>query len=807
MSAKSFNSFFPKSEDMPSSILAPSNFGSLADDIQFHRELTNQNNIERNIYFDTSGIIDMLTGLSGLLQGGKINWSVYHRPSTIVNALAYRNWLGAIYLLPPHTEELIRQIQENERLFPNYPAKSLKVDEEEFWAELDLKVQDFKEAIDNPQAMEKWVDELKSESTDFFKGVYLSSSDGFWKARYKYLKDKGILNLSDEGNYPLGDITEKPLFKRLHKRLNEKRNKNWNNYLDAIALCQLDEKLKQFNKNRANGRPATLPLFFSDQPHILDAVEDFSRSPDQDGHYSFTYRSENSENANFLIVRNSGFFTIDGIFNAILQVDPKEKLEDFLSALEQLPSNESNYSGKKILPNLVGKNIVKNIRDDLHEPSKEKIFLEFFNRWWARGGYEELQYVLKDNSLEEDREIIDQQIQEYIEHERKRLNEEFSAYSDRISIIRSTWQQFNGLPEFIESNFSETNENLNIFKELGTRFSFTEKVCKEIQVLMDRMFWAIKTRGEDNSIELESAEAEVVTDLLVGLFEEAKTEKEKHDKLDRLAKSLGILWVFEKYEPISKVCKVIRKQFAANDTNNDLYPSATIALIHAASLLKGREKDEQATLNILNCVETKFGQKNYKIWIGLSYLYFLLWDQRVDSHRFPEVMINRKETRQEQKDSQYLQKALEYSEKAVLWLEERRKEAVEPKKQINRQRKYYYALNVYLYLKTYQCSSDEFIELIHYVDKFEQIARNADYWDDARFSDTLSRYFFRLALLSENREEYKLYIQEARLNNQSAINSSKRIKKPYLTLSRILREAEIKGPSYLKILRARRERY
>ena len=106
-------------------ILDLKNVASLGQDIKFQRELGYSPYLKKQIYFDTSGVIDMLLGIDGLFQGQKIQWWSYKRPSTLVFALAYKNWLGSIHTLSPHTQELISIINNNKILFKEYPSKDI----------------------------------------------------------------------------------------------------------------------------------------------------------------------------------------------------------------------------------------------------------------------------------------------------------------------------------------------------------------------------------------------------------------------------------------------------------------------------------------------------------------------------------------------------------------------------------------------------------------------------------------------------------------------------------------------------------
>lgn len=752
----------------------------LINDIRLQKELKGKPEIEKQIYFDTSGAIDMLTGMHGMIDRGRINQRYYDRLTTLVYALAYKHWLGEIYTLPPHSEELFNKIKNNQYRFPDQPADKFESLEKEFWADRKLKIDQFQADLADEKKREHWIELLKEESVDLFKGVYLTDRTSFWKRRYKYLvKEAEILRFSSDMDYRLGDLTQSKLFTPLLKYLNSKREKSSNNYIDAIVLCMLDKKLEQFKSDKTN----QLPLFFSDQEHILEAVSHFSKQSEIFGRRPFVYEGETG---NYLIVRNANFFIIEGLFNAIQKHSSPAALESYERVLESLQEWLLGVKSRSEDPE-AGAEQAEMIKIDFREQSAAKFFLEFFDRWWDKQGFEELKQVVVSSYLEENRSQIEKQIADYIEEERDRINKQFEGYEGRIMIIRKTWNHFDLLPKFVRDNFAPTGGGFDIFKEFGPRFSYTEKVCEATQDLADRIFDAVFRNDKD---ELGHAEAEVVTNLINGLFGRSQTNEEKDKKLDQLAIALAIFWVFEFFDLICEVCQIIRKQYEQDDSNDDMYPSPSIALMHAAAVIQGRSKDQKLVERILKCVNRKFGEK-YNVWIGLSYINYLRWNDKADSFKFPE-RLSPEEIRFN-RETPYLTEALKYSKKAVDYLEDRRKDPREGSKIKHRQRKYYYALNNYIFFQTICAPAIEFEteEMSGYAEKLEDSSRNPDYWQADRFPDTLSRYFFRRAFLAAARkEEYAQLLSEAIRYNEMAIKGTTKEKNIYFVLRRQLMELQ-----------------
>jgi hypothetical protein len=766
------------------SILKIHNINQITDDIQLHNAIQKEPLLKTELYFDTSSIIKMLVGMGGLFKGvSKINWDDFHSHSTIVHALAYNNRLGPIHTLPPHTAELLSKIQAKTPPLEEWkPDKYIK-QQQEFWVELDTKFLKLEQDRADFWTSLDWVADLKAQSVDFFRGVYCGADQAFWKYRYKNLREKDIIRFLTETDYNLGDMQKSPLFAPLLRYLNEKRReRSSNNYIDTISLCLLDEKLRQFQLQQSSEGVKALPLFFSDQEHILDAVLEFSQKPDREGRRPFIYKA--TTDLEYCIVRDANFFIITGIFHAIKNPEPNEDLKvfsdtliNYVNAIKDSSNNPSGLSSRQDIAQEFQKTQV-----DLEARSEEKILLEFFDRWWLLEGFEELKKVLDETHLNKNRLAIDEKVLSFVENERKRLDDTFSGYHDSIDIIRKAWRGLHSLHDFIKTNFSDDKNSIDIYKEIGPRFAFPEQICEDVQSHIDRIF---ESAEADAIGTLEDIKGEVVTDLISGLFDKASTIEEETNKINRLGRALAVLWIFEKYDLIYNVCNVVRKQYeATHKKSGDKYPCPTIAFLHAAAQFLGRTKDEEAALRIIDCVRGKYD--NYKIWVSFSYLYYLLWDCSADNFDFPELSTENTQTSNIY-NRQYLEYASEYSRRAIEWLEERRKDPEQKRKQKYRQRIYYYALNNYIFFQTITASSIDFLKLNPLVDKLAQSSRNLDYWQEDRFSDTLSRYYRRMAFLHPQ-AAYNHYLLTAYEFNVNAIKFSKRQKNLYKTLQLQLNE-------------------
>ena len=759
-----------------------------ANGMHFWKVLQKNKNIKTKIYFDSAGAVDMLTGTFSVFKGNTFQRNLYERPSNLVYALAYRKWLGEIYMLPPHTEELIDTLYFNERVFPQNTTKENQLQNQELWYKL-LKTRDLsglQQLIRNGKKIDKEIiNEIQRHPYHIFIGLYLTAGKNYWKYRYKHLvKDKQILCFSHDTDYNHGDVTNTILFKKVNSLLNEKRARTANNYVDAISLCLLDEKLRNA---QSTSEQAIVPLFFSNQEHILQTVNELSELKDeQTGHRYFMYFDKES-GGYFPIVRKASLFIIEGFVNAMRNnnndeaiIELEKVLNNILEGVKELETEKRNVNDFHLM------------NEQYLEPNiHERVMLEFFDRWWKDNGADEIIKTLELQAAEELTDL-DKSINDQIEEDRERLGRKIKGFGSRIQLIRNAWHAFIGLDKSIAKNYIRPHATADAYNEFGPRFNFSESVCTKIQNWIDRAINAVA--GHDLE-ELKTVEAETVSDLVDGLFEQPTDSTYTSDnQLDQLAASIGFFYFFEKYEVVKDACEIIRLRYA--DTK-DKYPSPSIALIHAASGFRGKRSPvdmdlaEKKALRIIDCVKGK-AENNYKIWIALSYAYNILWEHRIKGYKFRELQQPKNYCELlKSKGVEYINEAIRYSQKAVYFLEELFKNESDSGKLIRRKQKYYYALNNYLFFNLFYTTPEVFIKLESYKDKLEEVSYNSDYYQEDKFSDTLARYYFRSAILANNKQYFEIDLLDAEdYNERSRQHKPKEL---YKSLEKMLRRAKIDG--------------
>lgn len=756
----------------------------------------------QQVYFDTSSIIDLLQGLEGMFKGYRFNSKWYKSSSTLVNALAYSNWLDRIYTLPPHTDEVVKKIRFDKRIFPDKPSSEAQQFQEDFWGSLDLKI--LKKGS-NPQITinQEWAKTLGEEYDDLFKGTYLIKNKAFWKNRYHYLvKQKEILRFSADADYEYNTnkLTQKPLFKLLltHLKKNSHQGeRSSNNYIDALALSILHERVVLANQQKG---ARLIPLFFSDQERILKTVKELSKHQDSKGNYYFTFIGKSDK---YCVVRDANFFIINGVFTGIKEQNPKASLVDFVSKLQKVIPQQHN----KIV-----EDVERSFEQNLQTTSSNQVIVEFFDRWWQESGFEEFKNLQDKPPLTSEEELqLKKEVNDYIKQVREQLGQDFSEQERRVELLQKTLNYLSDFSSLIVRQFKQEGRNLDAYLEYAPRFYCSTEVCDEVQHLYNEIFETAKDFHNHREVENDlfyEHQIEIVNDLLSGIYDrpnpnqdEKEIKKERTQLLNRLAKSLAILWTFFSHDPnkvelIQIIGQVIRDRFEKMTTTNDKYPHCSFAFFHAASVFMSHPRNDEKALQIIGCITDK-GTKNYKVWTGLSYLYYLLWNSNTDRISFPEQFLPYyKLNALERRAYSFLKETKRYSKQALQWLE-KAKNKVEVEKIDERRRRYNYALNNYIFSSTYLDSSADFLALDPYIDHFIDIHEGA--WQNGNFDDTLARYYYRRAIIADTREQRQNFLDNALHYNKQAINTTQREKKMYDTLHMKIKREQLKTYKAKKI--------
>lgn len=729
------------------------------------------------IYFDAADLIDILHGMGSLHRGQALS-ERYRSLSTMVYALAYRNWLGQIAVLPPHLAEFADKMQTSysSQLFPNdFRSAQYNEWEKEFWG--------------YTQPGTTWLfkdkaytqEELKAlvrSTPDLFLGVYLLQHRAFWKDRYRYLRKEKILAFDTE-SYPVAELQRRPLFRLLEASLNKNRSTTTsNNYVDALALCILDQLLEE---HLADPTVKALPILYSNQPRLLKTINEVSRKK-VDGRYPLRLPAEEGDALGELVVRNSHFFFWSGILRGMEQHD-QDLFQRFINSLDELQQESALLELHQPYSALQQK-----WQSNAREKNHQFILVEFFKLWWDKGGIQEVRQKLDYDSLSPEQEAQhNQQVDGYIQEERKRFEKEFLLPIKANGFIRKAWKTFDDLDKEILEQWVRPEIKINAHHEFGPRFAVEGEVCEQIQVLFDEL---LRTVGQQEAPRLPGEETErirqeitelksdLVTRVIDGLTTHISDAETRQKKVNEIATATAVFWLLGKYNLVDEVCNLLRHAPTLKRATEDPYPHAAFAIIHlAAQLYENRELRHNETLNTLQKIEKKYthDKPNYNVWLGLSYIYYRLAEREGEIFTIPEDFAEEDMPyRQETAMHRYLQKTQYYAELTRNYLHEELKHDTHRRQR--HQRAYYSSLNNILFCKTRLAEPAELYPLERSIaDRIKAVNHLQPIFHESRYNDTLARFYYRLARIADGNPLYHAHqqnwIREAKKFNQLSLAS------------------------------------
>lgn len=749
-------------------------------------------------YFDASDLIDILHGI-GSLHRGQALADRYRNLSTMVYALAYRNWLGPIEVLPPHLAELADKMQTNysPQLFPNgYNSRQFGEWEDEFWgATQPGSAWLSKEGAYSQHELKK----LIRSTPDLFLGLYLVQHRAYWKDRYRYLRNENIISFNT-GSYPVAELQRKPLFRDLQQSLSKNRSTTTsNNYVDTLALCILDQMLEAHLED-----PATnpLPILYSNQSRLLKSIHEVSTTKNE-GRYPLRLRPTSDAGMGELIVRDSHFFFWSGILRGMEQHD-QDLFQRFINSLDELQQDLGEMERDQPYSSLQQK-LQNNTRDKNHQ----FILIEFFKLWWDKGGIQEVRNKWSLRGLSSEQETLhDQQVNDYIQEERKRFEKEFLRPIKANSFIRKAWKTFDDLDKEILDQWVKPAIKINAHHEFGPRFAVEGDVCERIQQLFDEL---LRTVGQLEAAtpspeetervqkEIRELKSDLVTRVIDGLTAHISDAETRQEKVNEIATATAVFWLLGKYNLVDAVCSMLRQASALKRQMEDPYPHAAFAIIHlAAQLYENRELRHNDTLSTLQKIEKKYREDkpNYNVWLGLSYIFYRLAEREGEIFTIPEDLdADDVAFTRETAMYSYLKKTEHYAELTRTYLRGVLKH--DNHRHQRHQRAYYSSLNNILFCKTRLAEPDELYPLERSIaDRIKAVNHLPPIFHESRYNDTLARYYYRLARVADTHPVYRAHqrhwILEAKKFNQLSLASRLMPQqKIYANLEGMIRRLEV----------------
>ena len=735
-------------------------------------KLKKNGKLKRQIYFDASDVIQLIQGSYSVTQASPISLrkEIFEDPVSLVLALIYNNPDELIHLLPPHQDELIDKLTNKDtHLFPGFYIYDKKDFAKEIFNTFGLN--DL--VKDNPnKAIRKYTAELKRNAKNLFKLNYMLNHF-YWTDRYKYLfgfeKDSDKRIIIDNDDYAIKKIVNTPLFKTLLKAFDEEREAyKKNNIIDAMSFYLLQDKLDAYKRNP---RENPLPIFYVSKKVTYKALKKVIKENDK----WFTYKSKE---LTIPIIRDSDFFILDFIFSLNNNIDDLDQVLRKVKDIKDILRLE--YDNYKVIERVFGKDEY----DKFSQRIDEIVSVEFFVKvWLEEKNYKNFSNLIKEHINYTD--DVNKNVIKRIMIEKKEIEKNIKSSLQKenygkLNLFKSAVEKLEKVGDFISERGLKPDEDIDIFNEFALiRFSLDEPPYKDkIERIVSNLIDCVHREEWDT---FKQILIEIAANLVSSAF---------HKQEEDTVSYLGILWLFEQYKLIVDIC----------DKFNKKYNQYQSALLHAAALFPSGEKKLSKVDEICSCIEEKDAGKKYKAQVGLSYIYYRIWSELEDkpilmSLLTPETQQNIKK----RKNFELILKAKSNAINSYTWLKKNRLKA--ENKIYYRTKKYYYSINNLLYFITLIGSKQEFNKnsTIELYDSLYSIIGDETYWQ-SRYHDTLALFFFRKALESSNRNEFKVYINDAISHNQQAITNIKigSSIKEYQRFGHKIKEVNVAGFDKLK---------
>ncbi len=726
---------------------------------------------EVEICIDSTDVFSILLSALSYSRGKKKNSTYLNYLNNknideklLTHAYLYNNYLGKCYLLTPHQQELLINIEKWSKQTP-----PLEPDFQNIQAQIvtsGLSFLNRKSPIQNyVNNVEKYKDEFESIVLDLYKISYLANGNN-WNERLLHLMDNEILQLDVTDN--ILDLLQTNLFKSLKRGFRESQGRTDNmNTADALALCIIAEKLAKINRGESN---ATLPIFYDASGQFLEVIEQQKLT----NHFLFS--PKNSSNKKFLIIKSSNYFRLHVLLpHDILETN--NGLENLIQIAKDYTKNAqiSSKSTDKTYGLELNKK-VQNINLTIERLLKSLLMKKFYNKNKINASLEDI--IINKDKKPKLREKIALDIDDLIVELKQKLKS-YIIESGTYNSIESSLLNIANQPDLFK-NLRRYKLNSEEFQSLKTfslvKFSINSDIKQDTEELLESIFLKTKIKPlQENTgyreIEIEDATiyTSIITSLTEGLDENQKKEKKY------LANGISILWVLGKYKLIQQILNQL----------NGAYDYYGTAFLHAAAISKQIKSEEDflgnkiKIENILNYVDG-YGINgkyrfldNYRTALSAAHIYFQLWDKtNMDEIKFPsltEPNINKSVP----ESKHYADKALLLLETAIEWLLKNNY-----KKYNHRKECYFNILNNYIYYITIAYPNEVFLKINTeggVVHKLGSASNDDSVWQPI-FDDTLALVNYRKALNKKRHsEEYKNLISEANRRINLAINGVLRI--------------------------------
>ncbi|MCO6492870.1 MAG: hypothetical protein J5I98_30910 [Phaeodactylibacter sp.] len=700
-------------------------------------QLRKEEKLELDYYFDSFDVINMLQGAMAYETGFRFDRDALKREKrkNSVYALAFQKFFKGIRMLPPHRLEFIRKLDKSHAFFkvPDNRQEYERLYEEVLHA---LKLGDQKTIRElDSSNIDEFTEKLLQDGAKLFRANYLLR-EYTWARRFKYLIKEKILVL-DQPARQLAEVDDPGLLNLIRGVFDKIRpGYPTNNHYDALAFYYLQEQLNAFKNSKATKK--TLPVFYASSPVIKEAISDIrSINPEL-----FAYSSGDKL---IPVVRDSLFFVLEAVFT--LEDHTSEFFSDLQKAKEDLRALVQKEYEKSFDTDEAVVTSIEHARKQFEEKVLEIINVKFVQEIWIKEkAYQQLVdelksiFVFKDSDLP----IVEERIQETLDETLANAKINLTNSRKLSAII----DNFQNVSKDIDNCLGNVPSS-DVFLDFALmKFGLDRRKLPQLQDKVDSLIDFKQVHADYSPVIYE-----VISSLMM--------QPDDKEKAKKFLSALTVAWLLNKHELIVALCSDLNRE--------DLRKRYETALIYGAShiTINRNKQGIKRTEEIIDCV-LSHTDENYKVWLGVGFLYFRLWESKTSlKPDLPEMFLDAWKNQRKSRDYKkyVLHGAIKYATKAYEFLKSEK--GNEGHKDKFRLQNYLYALNNVIYYTTKTASREEFKALDPLVSELEGYEGRPEW--QGRFYDTLGWYYLREFLLIQDEQLRNQCLEEAERNYQAAM--------------------------------------
>ena len=695
------------------------------------------NELELQYYFDSRDMVNIIQGAFSYVTNNSFNSIQYKkdRYQNLVYGFAYQGIYKPtpIKMLSPHKIEFINQ------LYP-YPS-SLKFHSIEDFQDvvndvlylLDGKIDTLNFDIKSSNLNDK-VLSLIHNSTELFRMNYLLRNNGKWKARLEHIITNDIFSLVPF-NEEFPEIVDDNLFKTISTGFEKARPTGGkNNFYDSLAFYQLQEMLDKHE----NDKSIPLPVFYASSSTINRAIKIIQNIDNR----LFSYKSDEIRER-IPIVRDAMFFVLEPIFT--LNDSTEEYFNDLRKYQPIIRSIMDTEYSKAFSNNRGIKDDFRRSKQRFRNNIRELIDVRFTQEIWIKNKIHE-NLVDEIKTIMSSAENYSPEIEEEIQKQLDKILKDAHENLERSRLLGLITDSFRTIERDVNLVFRQNSliGGLDVFRDFAlVKFGIDNRKLPDLQYIINAF-----VQHENPINEASPALYNILRALSLKIDSQSKAKK--------FLSGIVICWLFGKYNLIIELCSKIGPR--------DLQNRYETAIIYGAAMLayKRDKTNIKNVEHVINCILSK-KDLNYKVWIGISYIYQRIWE--IENKVYPELPEMRPKTWSKSIESNSYEKyfqngSLYYATEALNYLKQKLEEDGPLYQDYFTY--YLYVLNNVIYYICKSGTEEQFLEITDMVKELKSHELNSSSWQ-GRFYDTLGWYSLRRSFYISERKFKNIYINQAKV--------------------------------------------